>query len=101
MSEKNKKIDNFLGKKKKKLNLETFLEQTSNKKKKSSNPEKINSPKSNSKSNSSDSDTEIFKINPQTIQPISKKEINKFTGKEYSNNYYTLLEKRKLAKSKY
>ena len=96
MSEKNKKIDNFLGKKKKKLNLETFLEQTSNKKQKSSNPEKINSPKSNSNSNSSDSDTEIFKINPQTIQPISKKEINKFTGKEYTNNYYTLLEKRKL-----
>ena len=34
MSEKNKKNDNLLGKKKKKLNLETFLEKTDNNKKK-------------------------------------------------------------------
>ena len=94
MSEKNKKNDNLLGKKKKKLNLETFLEKTdNNKKKKLEN----NKEKNSSNSNSSDSDTEIFKINPETIIKTNpKKEINKFTGKEYTSEYYKLLEKRKL-----
>ena len=110
MSEKNTKNENLLGKKKKKLNLETFLKETEssnkNKKKKitESDSEIIKTKNKNKKDNSnksdssSDSDTEeVFKINPEkiTTKTPQEKQINKFTGKEYSELYYKLLEKRK------
>ncbi len=116
MSEKNSKNDKLLGKKKKKLNLETFLEETETKNKNKNKKKKIdesdsettekNKNKSQSKneikneknnsSNSSDSDTEeVFKINPEKMKSSKEKQINKFTGKEYSESYYKLLEKRK------
>ena len=110
MSEKNTKNDNLLGKKKKKLNLETFLKETEssnkNKKKKISESESENiktknknkKDNSNKSDSSSDSDTEeVFKINPEKIitKTPQEKQINKFTGKEYSELYYKLLEKRK------
>ena len=110
MSEKNTKNDNLLGKKKKKLNLETFLKETEssnkNKKKKISESESENiktknknkKDNSNKSDSSSDSDTEeVFKINPEKIitKTPQEKQINKFTGKEYSVLYYKLLEKRK------
>ncbi len=118
-----KKDKDLLGKKKK-LNLETFLQEVeSNPKKKKLNPKKSSdssdseseetfkknqkpkkSPKKEKKSKkklsqSDSSDTEIFKINPEQIKSsIAKKpkQINKFTGKEYTESYYKLLEKRKL-----
>ena len=70
--------------------------------KKNQKPKK--SPKKEKKSKkklsqSDSSDTEIFKINPEQIKSsIAKKpkQINKFTGKEYTESYYKLLEKRKL-----
>ena len=111
MSEKKSKNENnLLGKKKKKLNLETFLQETesNNKKKKITESESETIPKdknknkkSTKKENSSnksdsDSDTEVFKITPEIIKPSSsEKHINKFTGKEYTEAYYKLLEKRK------
>ena len=118
-----KKDKDLLGKKKK-LNLDTFLQEVeSNPKKKKLNPKKSSdssdseseetfkknqkpkkSPKKEKKSQkklsqSDSSDTEIFKINPEQIKSsIAKKpkQINKFTGKEYTESYYKLLEKRKL-----
>ena len=118
-----KKDKDLLGKKKK-LNLDTFLQEVeSNPKKKKLNPKKSSdsseseseetfkknqkpkkSPKKEKKSKkklsqSDSSDTEIFKINPEQIKSsIAKKpkQINKFTGKEYTESYYKLLEKRKL-----
>ena len=109
------KNKNFLGKKKKKLNLETFLQESeSNPKKKKLESKKSSSdseseetfnknknPKKTKKniSESDSSDTEVFKINPEKIKSSissTKKEINKFTGKEYTDSYYKLLEKRKL-----
>ena len=116
MSEKNSKNDKLLGKKKKKLNLETFLEETETKNKNKNKKKKIDEsdsetteknknktqPKNeiknekNNSSNSSDSDTEeVFKINPEKMKSSKEKQINKFTGKEYSESYYKLLEKRK------
>ena len=100
MSEKNVKNEKLLGKKKKKLDLETFLKETNNKKKKISESEsetynKDKKQKKDESSNSSDSDTEVFKINPEKMKNQPKREINKFTGKEYTEEYYKLLEKRK------
>ena len=115
MSDKNQKDEKLLGKKKKKLNLETFLQETEsknkNKKKKLSESDSESTEKNkkqpkkeikdnknnNNLSNSSDSDTEeVFKINPEKMKSIKKeKQINKFTGKEYTESYYKLLEKRK------
>ena len=100
MSEKNIKNEKLLGKKKKKLDLDTFLKETNNKKKKISESEsetynKDKKQKKDDSSNSSDSDTEVFKINPEKMKNQPKREINKFTGKEYTEEYYKLLEKRK------
>ena len=111
MSEKKSKNENnLLGKKKKKLNLETFLQETesNNKKKKLTESESETIPKDKNKNkkttkkenssnkSDSDSDTEVFKITPEIIKPSSsEKQINKFTGKEYTEAYYKLLEKRK------
>ena len=94
--------DKLLGKKKKKLNLETFLEEVETKKKKKtkseseSNSETDKKEKKQKKEESSDSDTEeLFKINPEKIKPNNPNEINKFTNKPYTENYYKLLAKRK------
>ena len=100
MSEKNIKNEKLLGKKKKKLDLDTFLKETNNKKKKISESEsetynKDKKQKKDESSNSSNSDTEVFKINPEKMKNQPKREINKFTGKEYTEEYYKLLEKRK------
>ena len=100
MSQKNTKDEKLLGKKKKKLNLETFLNEINNKKKKISESEsethnKDKKQKKKDSSQSSDSDTEVFKINPEKLKNQPKREINKFTGKEYTEEYYKLLEKRK------
>ena len=88
--------EKLLGKKKKKLNLETFLKETDNKKKKLSESESETYKKNKKKDESSDSDTEVFKINIDKNNLQLKREINKFTGKEYTEEYYKLLEKRKL-----
>ena len=88
--------EKLLGKKKKKLNLETFLKETNNKKKKISESESETYNKNKKKDESSDSDTEVFKINIDKNNLQLKREINKFTGKEYTEEYYKLLEKRKL-----
>ena len=88
--------EKLLGKKKKKLNLETFLKETDNKKKKLSESESETYNKNKKKDESSDSDTEVFKINIDKNNLQLKREINKFTGKEYTEEYYKLLEKRKL-----
>ena len=113
MEDDNKKIKDFIGKKKKKLDLETFLKQTEtkNKQKKYTNEknnkninlsesedEKIISKKKKKvkkeKSSESSSDTEVLNQNNSVENKINEEKINKFTGKVYGKDYYKLLQKR-------
>ena len=113
MEDDNKKINDFIGKKKKKLDLETFLKQTEtkNKQKKYTNEknnkninlsesedEKIISKKKKKvkkeKSSESSSDTEVLNQNNSLENKINEEKINKFTGKVYGKDYYKLLQKR-------
>ena len=80
----------FLGKKKKKKTLESFLEEIDNHKtKKSKNENTSTSPEKDN-----DSESTIKETKSQNKNDTSFPEINKFTNKPYSQNYYKLLKKR-------
>ena len=80
----------FLGKKKKKKTLESFLEEIDNHKtKKSKNENTSTSPEKDN-----DSESTIKETKSQNKNDTSSPEINKFTNKPYSENYYKLLKKR-------
>ena len=96
----------FLGKKKKKKTLESFLQEIEPSDKKQSKKDNNESPEKDIDSESTVKDTKKnkkqknHKNSPSSNSEIDNEiknssKVNKFTNKEYSENYYKLLKKRK------